>query len=93
MTVTTLLIVSGTIIAIFVGFTVAAPTFLNFPHFAQRFRLDCPNYHTGALVNLSAMAAALTAAYGKPWLKVQRCNLLRPGEKCHDEGCLKQMVV
>ena len=86
----TMLMMGGLILAIFLGYTVLAPTILNLPRFFGTYRLACPHYKAPAELKINSFQAALTAGYGLPWLRVRRCNLLAPNETC-DEDCLKDV--
>ena len=84
---TTLLTVFAAVIAVFLATVLIAPTVVNLPRFLGRFRLECPHSHVFGEVKLNRFGAALTSAYGILRLRVRRCTLLAPGEKC-DEGCV-----
>lgn len=88
---TTLLVVYGAIAAVFVGYTLFAPTLLNLPRFIGGFLLKCPLRQAYADIRVNPLGAALTSAYGDPQLHVRKCTLLQPGEKCGQE-CLNKFA-
>lgn len=87
----TLLIVFAAILGVFLLYSVVVPATLNFPRFAGRMLVSCPERHVDTGLNVKPWRAAITAAYGRADLRVQRCPLLGRGERCH-EGCLPRMA-
>jgi hypothetical protein len=85
---TTLLLVSASILLVFVLYTVLAPVALNIGRFSGVLRLNCPNREESAEVRIHAGQAALSSAYGMPQFHQRGCSLLGAGENC-DEACLK----
>lgn len=84
---TTLLIVFAGILAVFLGYTLVAPTLSNLPQFLRPIDVDCPYLRTSAQVRLKSFPAALWAGYGLRNLRVRACTLLGGRVKC-DEACL-----
>lgn len=87
----TLLIVYGAILAVFVGFTLFAPTLLNLSRFIGGFMLKCPERQAYAHIRVNPFGAALTSAYGDPRMQVRKCTLLEPVEKC-EQACLRDLA-
>lgn len=88
---TTLLVVYGAIVAVFVAYTLLAPTLLNLPRFFGGFLLKCPERQAYADIRVNPFGAALTSAYGNPRMHVRKCTLLQRGEKC-GENCLQGLA-
>jgi hypothetical protein len=88
MTMTTLAWVFAAILAVFLVYTMLAPTVLGLPAFMRTVNLACPYHPAVGRIRLNGVRAALTGAYGRPSLRVVRCNLLAPGKRC-DQACLK----
>jgi hypothetical protein len=84
----TIVLVSLAIIAVFFVYTVLAPIFFGLPGFMRPLALACPHKSVAANVRVEGTRAALTNAYGKPSLRVIACSLLAHGETC-DQGCVK----
>ena len=83
----TIVVVSLAIIAVFFVYAVLAPVFFGLPGFIRPFALACPHRGTTGNVRVEGIRAALTNAYGKPSLRVLACSLLGPGQYC-DQACL-----
>lgn len=84
---TTLLIVFAAILAVFLGYTLVAPTLGYLPQFSKAIEVHCPYLKTSGRVRLKALPAALAAGYGLRNLRVNACSLLGGRVKC-DEACL-----
>ena len=87
---TALIIVMLSILAVFLAYTLIAPTVLGLPQFIGKFRLPCPVHRAYASIRLNPFGAALTSAYGEPRLRVRRCSLRGKGEQC-GEDCLTEL--
>ncbi len=85
---TTLLIVFAAIIAVFLGYTLVAPTLSYLPQFSRAVEVHCPYLKTSGRVRLKALPAALAAGYGLRNLHVKACTLLAGRVNC-DQGCLE----
>ena len=86
---TTLLMVFAGILAVFLGYTLVAPTLAFLPQYLRPIDVECPYLKTSGQVRLKAMQAALGSAYGLRNLHVRACTLLGRRVKC-DEACLKE---
>jgi len=84
----TVVMVSLAIIAVFFVYAVLAPTFFGLPGFMRPLALACPHKAVVGNVRVEGTRAALTNAYGKPQLHVLECSLLPHGQSC-DQGCVK----
>lgn len=82
------IIVSLGIIAVFFLYAVLAPTLFGLPSFMRTFHLSCPHKPGSGDMRVEGVRAALGNAYGKPVLRVLRCSLLGPGET-RNQGCLR----
>jgi len=69
---------------LYVLMPVAADTFRRF---RTPRRLSCPETGGTAEVGIDASHAALTSAFGRPLLRVQRCSLWPERERCRQD-CL-----
>ena len=63
------------VLAIFFGITVVIPILMNFTRFSGKQVLACPEMKEDATVWLNPIMASLSAAYGKPRVKVTGCSL------------------
>lgn len=84
----TLLGVFAAILAVFVIYTVLAPTLLNFPRFLGKKAVPCPHLGQDGEIHLHPFGAALSAGYGKPKLKISDCNLWSEKPGCGSQ-CLE----
>ena len=85
----TLWIVLFGIIAIFLAYTLLAPTLANLPQFVRRVPVDCPYLKVQGDVKLRALPASFASAYGWRFLRVKSCSLLGRRAKC-DQACLDE---
>ncbi len=85
---TTLVIVFAAILAVFLGYTLVAPTLSYLPQFSKAIDVHCPYLKASGRVRLKALPAALAAGYGLRNLHVKACTLLGGRVKC-DEACLE----
>lgn len=84
---TTPMLLITIVLGVFVAFSLVAPLVFNVDRFAGHQRLFCPTHDTYGDLTLHAGGAALSAAYGEPYLRVRRCTLRGDGEPC-PEDCL-----
>lgn len=86
---TTLMVVFGTILLVFLGYTLVVPTFSFLPRHLRPVDVYCPYLKTSGRVRLKAMRAALWSAYGLRNLRVRACTLMGGRVNCN-EACLQE---
>ena len=88
MAMTTILMLTAAILAVFMGYALLAPLALNLHRFIKRNWIYCPVHESYGSLKLNAIGASLGSAYGFGNVHVRKCSLLEKGHKC-EEACLK----